>query len=231
MLYKIMIKKCTHCSKDLLSTDFHKSSKNKDGFQFWCKNCEKSRIRDWSAYRHPRPQPNNPLTHKICATCTLEKPFQDFYKCTRAKIGITHSCKKCLDEKRRKNYQTNILHMRKLSKEYYWNNREQNLKYAKNWRKNNPEIAKLCMKKSQLKINYNLSWDKYTTMLASQANRCKICGIIFDESMDNKPHVDHNHKTGKIRGLLCRACNLAAGFLKDDSQLATKMSEYLQENL
>ena len=39
--------------------------------------------------------------------------------------------------------------MRKLSKEYYWNNREQNLKYAKNWRKNNPEIAKLCMKKCE----------------------------------------------------------------------------------
>ena len=74
---------------------------------------------------------------------------------------------------------------------------------------------------------YNLSLDDYTAMLAKQDGKCAICGCT--ESRDGKRFaVDHCHDTGKVRGLLCRPCNSAIGFLNDDYQTALAAVRYLE---
>jgi hypothetical protein len=65
-------------------------------------------------------------------------------------------------------------------------------------------------RKHHLKKTYNISLEKYEEMLYQQNNCCEICGNSSSgaKSRYNTFAVDHDHKTGKIRGLLCVSCNL-----------------------
>jgi hypothetical protein len=71
---------------------------------------------------------------------------------------------------------------------------------------------------------YNLTADEYELM---ENNGCAICGAHpqFDRSV--KLHIDHDHTTGRTRGLLCQPCNLAIGHLCDDPILAMAAADYL----
>jgi len=71
-------------------------------------------------------------------------------------------------------------------------------------------------RKAYLKFNYKLSLDAYNQLLLSQHNLCAICNIDL-LSLDVKEiNIDHCHTTGKVRGVLCRQCNLGLGHFKDD---------------
>jgi hypothetical protein len=64
-------------------------------------------------------------------------------------------------------------------------------------------------------------------MLVSQDNKCAICGTAFEDSFGKNVHVDHDHKTGKVRGLLCQGCNHLLGRAKDDPQILLNAVDYL----
>ena len=64
-------------------------------------------------------------------------------------------------------------------------------------------------------------------MLSEQDHRCGACGEPFTDHRST--HVDHDHATGRVRGLLCRDCNLAGGFLHDSPDRAEKMAAYLRK--
>jgi hypothetical protein len=81
-------------------------------------------------------------------------------------------------------------------------------------------------RKSQLKNLYGLSMDKYEGLLEKQENKCAVCGIDF-QLLTRNPHIDHNHNTGEIRGILCSNCNTALGLLKDDVVRVQKLMEYI----
>ena len=120
--------------------------------------------------------------------------------------------------------------------------RKDNLKrrneYSKQWREDNPEKVKkysktYCKKHRErakivhLKRNYDLSYENWLKMWENQDGKCAICGTSFDKPSD--VCIDHNHKTGEIRGLLCNKCNFAIGLLNDDPELTIKLTEYLME--
>jgi len=71
-----------------------------------------------------------------------------------------------------------------------------------------------------------MSEPDYNAMWAAQDGLCAICRLECSKSLA----VDHDHKTGKIRGLLCKKCNMALGLLKDDIQLMSRAIEYLTSN-
>lgn len=71
---------------------------------------------------------------------------------------------------------------------------------------------------------YGLTKEEYDK-LAQQKN-CAICSKLFGK---DTPLVDHNHHTGKVRGLLCRPCNSAIGFLHDNPQLCEAAAVYLRK--
>lgn len=83
----------------------------------------------------------------------------------------------------------------------------------------------------RLKCIFGLTMDQYRAMLAEQNAMCAICGHPHDEGLRKGLVVDHNHTTGKVRGLLCRHCNTAIGQLKEDPSLFQRAVSYLAQHL
>ena len=123
--------------------------------------------------------------------------------------------KKKYDEQYRLNHKEEIA---KKNKKYYINNKEKELKRMKQ--------RYLCKgKEEQFISKYGLSYNEWEGLWYAQDGRCAICDKFFVEMKDI--YVDHNHKTGKTRGLLCHNCNSGIGFLNDDPELTMKATEYL----
>ena len=70
-------------------------------------------------------------------------------------------------------------------------------------------------------------WD---ALLAAQGGRCAACRDVLAGSR-RRPHVDHDHVTGRVRGILCHGCNTAEGLLKGDPEKAIRLAEYMQRHL
>lgn len=75
---------------------------------------------------------------------------------------------------------------------------------------------------------YGITRDDYDEMLQDQGHSCAICGIHQD-NYGRRLSVDHCHKTNKVRGLLCSACNTGIGGLKDSVQNLQNAISYLEE--
>ena len=79
-----------------------------------------------------------------------------------------------------------------------------------------------------MKRAYGLGFKEYEEMLFSQNGVCAICsGEPPKNQHKTRLNIDHCHSTGKIRGLLCDACNRAIGLLKDSPDLLNKAISYL----
>lgn len=79
-------------------------------------------------------------------------------------------------------------------------------------------------RKESLKV-YGLSFEEFEGMKSSQDNKCPGCHRSFE---DQTPHVDHDHVTGKVRGLLCGPCNRALGLLRDKLEVCLNLADYLR---
>ena len=110
-------------------------------------------------------------------------------------------------------------------KKYYQNNKEKIKVKNKKYRDTHKEWKK----EYQLKRKYGLSISDFNNMLLAQNMRCAICNEPFDLNNPHSIHVDHNHKTGKIRGILCSNCNWAIGYFKDNPEYIDNASKYLRE--
>lgn len=90
----------------------------------------------------------------------------------------------------------------------------------------NKEKIKKYRRKSIIKNIYGLTEKQYIDLLSSQNNCCAICKS--SEASVRTFHVDHCHKTGLVRGLLCHYCNTAIGLLKEDVNILNNAITYLR---
>jgi len=93
---------------------------------------------------------------------------------------------------------------------YYKNNTKSIKEKVANYNKLNSEKRRLVVKKSWIKCKYGIVYEDYLSMHREQDYKCKICKRHADE-FKKKLVVDHDHKTGHIRGLLCTRCNITLG--------------------
>jgi hypothetical protein len=87
------------------------------------------------------------------------------------------------------------------------------------------------IRRGHLRRKYRIDPQTYTELLASQGNRCKICGV--DSNQDSRAGyfvIDHNHATGDIRGLLCTKCNALLGLALDREDILDKARQYLENS-
>lgn len=78
-----------------------------------------------------------------------------------------------------------------------------------------------------LKRQYGITLKEYNKMLKKQGGVCKLCRAKKNRRALS---VDHYHKTGKVRGILCHHCNLALGGFKDNIKVMRKAIKYLEKN-
>lgn len=93
------------------------------------------------------------------------------------------------------------------------------------WKTANPEK----LLSSRLKCWYGITLDDFNIILVSQNGVCAICQKPETSKRTNRLSVDHNHKTGKIRGLLCTKCNTALGLLNENIKLLEESINYLSK--
>ncbi len=107
--------------------------------------------------------------------------------------------------------------------------RQRNRGYSKTWKKRNPEKALFDRKNAHLKMKYGITFAEYNEMLAKQNGCCAICGKS-PSGFKRKFHVDHDHATGKIRGLLCVRCNFGLGYFEENPLLLDSAKKYITDH-
>ena len=86
---------------------------------------------------------------------------------------------------------------------------------------------RLIERRADLKSKYGMLPEQYTALYNAQGGVCAIC---LGGEDTRRLQVDHDHKNGKIRGLLCFHCNTALGKFKDDCLVLQRAKEYLEAN-
>ena len=96
------------------------------------------------------------------------------------------------------------------------------------------EKARRSWQKSGREVKYGLAEGQFTEILEAQNYRCPLCNNDLRDRLKHLgngrgkyPQVDHDHKTGQIRGILCPKCNTALGFFNDDADLLQRATDYV----
>jgi hypothetical protein len=97
--------------------------------------------------------------------------------------------------------------------------------YDRNWKRRNSDTGRAY----KLMAKYGMTLEEFYARIEAQDGICPICGGEFDETVTTLvPCVDHDHKTGKVRGILHRSCNSAIGLLGDDPDACLLAAVYLR---
>ena len=204
-------KKCSKCGEEKDINLFYNDQKSKDGHTHWCKQCmnqvgqKRAEIK-----RSLKPNWSTLPGMKVCRKCLKTKPASDFNRHDYTKDKLRNECKDCQKNHAHDHY-AKIAPTEKVKRRisYHANKRAYH-----HW---------------SLKKKFQMSVDEYERMFKDQGGKCAICG-------SEKPYpnlriknfaVDHDHKTEKIRGLLCHNCNVGLGNFRDDPSLLQSAIDYL----
>lgn len=91
----------------------------------------------------------------------------------------------------------------------------------------NLKKMKIRERKANLKKQHNMTLDDYNNLYKLQKRKCAICNKCLKNN-GVRQHIDHDHKTNKIRGLLCSNCNLGLGHFKDKIKFLKRAIKYLE---
>jgi len=216
---------CTKCGEEK-TIEFFYFVKNGNKFRNYCKECNKKRIK----IEHDVIEDETKL--KKCKRCGNEyyQSLQYFHKNNGNIGGLSHICRNCSS-----------------------NNRNNRVKYETNTDKN---ILKTCLKckcilpatteyfnvsavekfgvKSVCSAcsngicgGYKITHKEKEDLVKKQNGMCAICGSSFENT---KINVDHDHITGKVRGILCNKCNSAIGFFNDNVENLKSAIKYLENH-
>jgi hypothetical protein len=95
------------------------------------------------------------------------------------------------------------------------------------WRRENPEKALLSKRRTYYRRVYGLELEEIEATIAAQGGVCPICSIELKFGGKNGAHVDHDHKSGRIRGITCCNCNTGLGQFKENPEFLWQAIRYL----
>lgn len=147
---------------------------------------------------------------KQCTKCKETKSLDLFPGDKKGKFGKHSQCKACAKKARLDKGEG--VHASQ-QKEWRANNKEYYKTYARLW--------------SYKKLGIKITEQEYKDLLKNQGEQCALCNTPSNK--DRVLCLDHDHKTGKVRGLLCNDCNIALGKFKDNISVLAKAITYLSE--
>lgn len=162
---------------------------------------------------------------KRCTKCGQRKPHSEFYANAGGKDGLRADCKACVAARRKAWYAENREREIHRVKDWQRENREKYLAKQRRWREENREELSRRNRERHLQKTFGITPDDYDRMLEEQGFGCGICG---DAPPEHGPlHVDHDPRTGEMRGLLCIRCNNGLGQFRDAPSLLRSAIDYL----
>lgn len=159
-------------------------------------------------------------------------PIDNFYiRSYKDKNGNIHKysdskCKDCKNAYSRNYNNVNKDTLKSIHKEWRDKNKTKVKSYRDKWRREHSNYSKEWAERnkskirlSQIKYNYNLTEEEYEAL----PKACEVCGSTKNLC------IDHNHITGKVRGVLCSRCNSALGLLGDSKEVILKLASYIEK--
>ena len=145
---------------------------------------------------------------KACSQCNETLPIEKFYK--RSRGGVRADCISCY-----------LLR----SKNYYTKNKKELTLKNKTYALENKEK----IKSAKMRRKFGIAIEEKILLFAKQGNKCAICSCA-ENNVGRDWDIDHCHKTGKIRGILCSNCNRGLGLFQDSSEYLKQACKYLENN-
>lgn len=174
------------------------------------------------------------MIEKTCSVCGKTKPIDDFPR-NGTKLPRRPNCKACESKRTVARNKKNRDKRRVYEREWRAKNPDKTRAAFERYKANHPERVKhsrriarrkrvTAIKDARLQKEYGLTLMEFKRMYKEQEGCCLICRKEHEET---KLAVDHCHKTGVLRGLLCHRCNMGLGYFGDDAQLLTSAVSYL----
>jgi hypothetical protein len=140
---------------------------------------------------------------KPCVICKEVKPLDEFGPDTNRADGRKRQCRPCVAATMR-----------------VWNANHQR-----------------SVRATKMKRNFGISIEEYEALYQRANGCCEICGVAVPSHLDNdakklaaKVAIDHDHTTGRVRGLLCGPCNCSIGYMLDDPTRLRAAADYLERS-
>ena len=152
---------------------------------------------------------------KTCCECKRKLSYDLFNKSSSNKDGLQTWCRECQKKKYDVYRRAHPEKQKARWKRYYLKNRGRMIKRTRDYekklsREEYVERYKRYNQESRLH-RYGLDSEKYSKLLESQQQKCGMCSQLLNTDKPSSIHIDHNHETGKVRGILCNGCNLFLG--------------------
>lgn len=163
---------------------------------------------------------------KVCKKCGEEKLVSQFY--TKGTDCWNANCKPCHNELRGVYREQNRESINEGKRAFYHKHREKHLAYFASSERKMRWFA------WKLDHHFNMTVEQYVELVEKQDGRCAICKQLPTEVNGHKHkhrlHVDHDHETGEVRGLLCSLCNCGLGSFKDNPERLLEAINYLNHS-
>lgn len=155
-----------------------------------------------------------------CCHCKQIKPFPEYASDKNGPAGLYRGCRLCVNKRHKLYYRKNRIKIRARTKENH------------KIRRNDPVYKKQEWSRI-LKAKYDIDAKIYAEMHNKQKGVCAVCRnpeTVRSQNKVRRLSVDHNHRTNKVRKLLCDRCNRLLGVADDNVELLMKVIQYLKEN-
>ena len=175
----------------------------------------------------PRPADSEPF---VCRVCKKTLTRGDFYKRNDDPSGIRKECKTCVKEARKAFRKVDAYHIsRQRRKAWALRKQEHSVKRRaahEKRKQEKPDQIRSRDRAQWLKKNYGITPEQYEQMFRSRDGLCAICA----KPSSKRLFVDHDHKTNKVRELLCSKCNSGLGMFSDDRFNLSRAIDYLSRH-
>jgi hypothetical protein len=209
------LKTCTACRRQLPLSSFGRSARAKDGLRSQCLECNRARARKaytfagpprvitcgWCGKQHEARNPKTKWCSGLCKTRAAEAR-----RAAKAAARPPRRCLKCGAEVAHRTGRA-VCADCKVDRRPYFAEKERERTLRK----------------------YGLAEAEWHAMLAAQGGLCAICRTDTPGGRGERWHIDHDHATNRVRGLLCHNCNVGIGNFQDSPELLEQAARYLRE--